>query len=326
MILFTLRRFATIPVVMLVLSLTIFIFMQALPANRNVTLPGVNETGGFYTQYGRWLRAVFRGDLGTSKVFNQPVLEIIWQRLPATMEMALIAFVPIMVLGIALGALAARYRGSFLDRVISVVAITAWSTPTFVFAIWLLVIFYGRFGLFGTGRIADDFALEMVRGTIRPVTNFMLLDSLLNRRMDMFLDGVGRLVLPVTTLVFIMVGRVIQLMRSSMLEVLGKDYIRTARAKGLAEAKLTRKHALKNALIPVLTIAGVTFSGLITGVIVVESVFDIDGVGAWFTVAAATSDTLAVVGFALTIALISLLTNLLVDITYGIADPRIRYD
>jgi dipeptide transport system permease protein len=324
MTLFILRRLATIPIVMVVLSLGIFGLMQFIPPERRVNV-SFGE-GGFAMQYWHWLKEALQGNLGESSGFSQPVLKVLLERLPASAELAIFAFVPMLVVGIWLGSVAALNRGGVVDRLISTFAVLGWSTPTFVFAIWLLVLFYGGFGVFGIGRISDNYSLEIARGAIQTPTNLMTFDALLNGRLDMFFDALEHLVLPVSTLVLIMTGRFTLLMRGSMLEVLKKDYVRTARAKGLAETVISRKHARKNALLPVVTAAGLTFSSLIAGIIIIESVFDIDGVGAWFTVAAATFDTAAVVGFALAISLFTLLVNLLVDLIYGFLDPRIRYD
>jgi dipeptide transport system permease protein len=312
----------TIPLVMVALTLVIFALLQHAQPKAGAG----SRVEAFVRQYWHWLSEALQGNLGSSSGFVQPVTEVLAERLPASTELALFAFLPMLIFGVWLGSVAANHQGGWADRLISAFAVVGWSTPTFVFAIWLLVLFYGGLGAFGIGRIADVYALEIARGTIQTPTHFMTLDALLNGRPDMFLDALAHLVLPVTTLVLLMTGRFTLLMRSSMLEVLKKDYVRTARAKGLAENVVTRKHARKNALIPVVTAAGLTFASLIAGLIVVESVFDLDGVGAWFTVAAVTFDTDAVVGFALAISLITLVVNLIVDLIYGFLDPRIRYD
>jgi dipeptide transport system permease protein len=326
MALYILRRFAMIPAVLLLLSLGIFALVHFIPADIKEASRIELSADPFYKQYGEWLGRLRRGDLGYSRVFQQPVLQVVLERLPASAELAVFAFIPVMGFGIGLGTVAALNRGKALDRLISTVTVIAWSTPAFVCSIWLLVIFYGGLGLFGIGRISDSYTLEMLRGLIDTPTQFMTLDALLNNRMDMLFDALNHLVLPVTTVVFVSVGRVIQVMRAAMLEVLSKDYIRTARAKGLSERRVTRKHARKNALIPVITVAGLTLSSFTAGLIIVEAIFDIDGLGAWFTVAAAQLDVDALVGFALLIATITLLINLVVDILYGLVDPRIRYD
>jgi dipeptide transport system permease protein len=185
---------------------------------------------------------------------------------------------------------------------------------------------YGLAGLFGIGRISSSYAEEIARGTITTPTGFMTVDALLNGRPDMLLNALNHLALPVLTIVMTSFGQIVQVMRDSVLEVMPKDYVRTAKAKGLAPNKIAYKHVLKNAMIPVITVSGLLFSFIITGVTIVETIFGFNGLGAFFTSAAATFDTPVVLGFSLLLALIVLVSNLITDLLYGLFDPRIRYD
>jgi dipeptide transport system permease protein len=338
---FILRRLVMLPVVLFAISLVIVGMLQFIPPERRAAnfirsqrdlqnLDRIIEDYGFdrpfYVQYWLWLREVLQGNLGYSKGAGDTVLASLQKRLPVSAELALFSFIPIMILGIWLGTVAALNRGGFWDNLISNLSIVSWSLPQFVFGIFLLVILYGLAGLFGLGRLSNTYLEEIARGTITTPTGFMTVDALLNGRPDMFVNAVSHLVLPTLTIVVTSVGQIIQVMRDAMLEVMPKDYVRTAKAKGLAPNKVAYKHILKNAVIPVITVSGLLFSFIITGVTVVETIFGFNGLGAFFTSAAATFDTPAVLGFSLLIALVVLVSNLVTDLLYGFFDPRIRYD
>jgi dipeptide transport system permease protein len=341
MLTFTLRRLIMLPVVLFAISLIIVGMLQFIPAERRAAnfvrserelrnIDRVISDYGFdkpfYVQYWAWLREVLQGNLGYSKGEGETVLASLQKRLPVSAELAFFAFVPILLVGIWLGTVAALNRGGFWDNLISNFSIISWSLPQFVFGIFLLVMLYGLAGLFGLGRVSNSYIEEIARGTITTPTGFMTVDALLNGRPDMFFNALSHLVLPVLTIVVTSVGQIIQVMRDAMLEVMPKDYVRTAKAKGLAPNKVAYKHILKNAVIPVITVTGLLFSGIITGVTIVETIFGFNGLGAFFTSAAATFDTPAVLGFSLLIALVVLISNLITDLLYGLFDPRIRYD
>jgi dipeptide transport system permease protein len=341
MLTFLLRRLVMLPVVLFALSLVIVGMLQFIPAERRAAnfvrserelrnIDRVIRDYGFdkpfYVQYWTWLHEVLQGNLGYSRGAGETVLASLQQRLPVSAELALFAFVPILGIGIWLGIVAALHRGGFLDNLISIVSIISWSLPQFVFGIFLLVMLYGLAGLFGIGRISSSYAEEIARGTITTPTGLMTVDALLNGRPDMFLNALSHLALPVLTIVVTSVGQIVQVMRDSVLEVMPKDYVRTAKAKGLAPNKVAYKHVLKNAMIPVITVSGLLFSFIITGVTIVETIFGFNGLGAFFISAAATFDTPVVLGFSLLLALIVLVSNLITDVLYGFFDPRIRYD
>ncbi|MDZ7707008.1 MAG: ABC transporter permease [Trueperaceae bacterium] len=245
---------------------------------------------------------------------------------PASLELALFAVVPIIGLGIWFGTLAALHRNSLLDQVTRVMAILGWSLPTFVFGIWILAALYGGLGWFGIGRVSTRFITAIAQGEITLYTRMMTVDAILNGRFDMLLDALLRLVLPVTTLAVVITAQIMRVMRGSLLDSLSQDYVRTARAKGLSDRIVNLKHARRNALIPVITLSGLTIALLLNGTVVVETIFNYRGLGMWFATAAVQVDIPAVIGFGLVVAIIIVFANLFVDVLYAIVDPRIRYD
>ena len=285
---------------------------------------GLNDP--WYQQYGRWLGQVADGNLGYSSTSSEPVLTTLRERFPPTVELALYSFLPIIGVGIWLGTAAALNRDKLIDQFTRILAIVGWSLPTFVLGIWLLVVFYGGFGILEPGRISTRYAIQIASGGFESYTGFLTLDSLLNGRFDIFWDALKHLILPVITLATVSSAQIMRVMRSSLLDALGQDYVRTARAKGLAERTVNRKHARRNALIPVVTLGGFTLIFLINGIVITETIFNFPGLGQWSAQAAVNLDYAAVLGFAVFTAVIVVIGNLIVDILYGIVDPRIRYN
>jgi len=346
------RRILFIPVVLIGVTLLIVGLMQLLsPAQRaaafvssdaqlkNLDLIidqyGLDEP--FHVQYGNWMQEALTGNLGFSSTSKEPVLTTIRKRLPASAELALVSLIPVIGLGIALGTAAALNRDRFIDQLTRVVAIVGWSLPNFVLGIWLLVIFYGGLGevlrefaggafRLEPGRVSTEISIEIANGTFPIRTNFLLIDSLLAGRPDVFWDALRHLILPVITLAATSSAIIMRVMRSSLLETLSQDYVRTARAKGLTENVVNYKHARRNALIPVITLAGFTLIFLLNGVVITETVFNYPGLGRWFASAAVSLDYPAVMGFTVLTAMIVVVGNLLVDVLYAAVDPRIRYD
>lgn len=341
MLAFILRRFLYLPVVMIGVTLFIVGLMQFLtPTQRAAAfvrseaqmrnLHAIVRQYGldqpFHIQYWHWVREALRGNLGYSRASNEPVITTIRRRLPASAELAILALIPVIGLGIRLGTLAALNRDRFLDQATRVVAIFGWSFPNFVLGIWLLVIFYGGFGILEPGRVSTPYTIAIASGEITLYTRFLTIDSLLNGRLDMFWDVILHLILPVITLAITSSALIMRVMRSSLLDALSQDYVRTARAKGLQEAVVNYKHARRNALIPVITLAGFAFIFLLNGVVITETVFNYPGLGRWFASAAINLDYPGVMGFTLLTAVIVVFGNLAVDVLYAVVDPRIRYD
>lgn len=343
MLVFIARRVLFLPVVFIGVTLAIVLLMQLLtPYQRAAAFVQSEQqirqidsiieqyglTDPWYQQYYRWMSEVFQGNLGFSRTTNEPVLTTLRNRFPATLELAILAIIPVIGVGIWLGTAAALNRDKIIDQVTRVMSIIGWSLPTFVLGIWLLVIFYGALGWFQPGRISTTYLVEIAgtRSGFTHYTRMLSLDALLNGRFDIFLDALKHLVLPVITLAVVQSAQIMRVMRSSLLDALGKDYVRTARSKGLPERVVSHKHARRNALIPVITLAGFTLVGLINGVVITETIFNFPGLGQWAASSAINLDYAAVMGFALFTALMVVLANLLVDVLYGVIDPRIRYD
>lgn len=292
-------------------------------------IPEIIETYGldrpFYVQYGTWLNQVFHGNLGWSTVAHMPVLDAIWSFLPATLELAIFATPIIILAGIFLGSQAAAHKDKPVDHISRVAAIAGWSLPTFWLGLVLLMIFYGYFtGLLPPDRLGHQMSIVVNSGDFVRYTHINTLDAILNLNGPVFVDALRHIILPVTTLSVVSVAFIMRLMRSSMLESLGKGYILTARAKGLAERVVVNKHARRNALIPVITVSGYVFAGLANGVVITETIFTFKGVGWWEAQAALRLDIASILGFALFNALLFVLINLIVDILYTRVDPRVR--
>jgi peptide/nickel transport system permease protein len=267
---------------------------------------------------------VLRGDLGWSHVGRGSVTEVIARRLPATVELALWAGLPMIVIGIFLGVLSAVNHNKIGDQILRVFSIVGWSIPTFVFGLIVLLIFYARLGWFPPERLSDWASRIVQSGEFIRYTQINTLDALLNLRFDIFIDAIKHLVLPVATLAYLGWAQILRVTRSSMLDTLRQDYMTTARSKGLSEQVVIRKHALPNALIPVVTIGGLTMIGLFNGVVITETVFNYPGMGSFLAQAALTLDVVSVLGITLFSSFILVAGNLLVDVLYGVIDPRIR--
>ena len=337
---FIVRRLLALPFVLFGVTLFLVLLMQVLSPyqraasfaqtpNQARNLDAIIEQYGlndpWYQQYGRWLGQVGQGNLGYSRTSREPVITTIRKRFPPTLELTLLAILPIIGVGIWLGTAAALHRDKFIDQFTRVLSIVGWSLPTFVLGIWLLVIFYGGLGILEPGRVSTSASIQIARSSFTSYTGLLTLDSLLNGRFDVFWDALKHLILPVITLSVVSSAQIMRVMRSSLLDALSQDYVRTARAKGLTENTVNHKHARRNALIPVTTLAGITIIFLINGVVITETIFNFPGLGQWAAQAAVNLDYAALLGFTALTAVIVVVGNLLVDIVYGIIDPRIRY-
>jgi peptide/nickel transport system permease protein len=279
----------------------------------------------FWVQYTTWMGQVLRGNLGWSQVGKMPVWDAIWHYLPATLELAIFAAPLIILVGIFLGSQAAAHKDKPIDHGTRVLAIAGWSLPAFWLGLMLMMVFYGYFrGLLPPGRLSDEMNILVNSAQFIRYTHINTLDAILNLNGAVFLDALRHLVLPVITLSVVNVAFIMRLMRSSMLEAMGKGYILTARAKGLDERVVINKHARRNALIPVITVSGYLFAALASGVVVTEMIFNYKGIGWWAWQAAVQMDIPSVLGFALFSAGLFVLVNLIVDILYTRVDPRVR--
>lgn len=277
-------------------------------------------------QTGEIKGGILRGDLGWSKTGKSSVVDVIARRLPATAELAIWAAVPMIGIGIWLGVVSAVNHNKIPDQVLRVFSITGWSIPTFVFGLGVLMIFYARLQWFPPERLSN-WAVQVVRSDVfTQYTRLYTIDSLLNGRFDIFLDALRHLVLPVVTLAYLNWAYLLRVTRSSMLDTLRQDYITTARAKGLSNGVVIWVHAVSNALIPVVTVGGMTLIGLLNGVLITETVFNFPGMGSFMATAAVSLDVVSVLGVTLFSSILLVFGNLAVDVLYGVIDPRIRLE
>ncbi|WP_294737456.1 ABC transporter permease [uncultured Pseudomonas sp.] len=271
-----------------------------------------------YQQYGRYMSDLLHGDLGTSIRTSRPVLEDLKAFFPATLELAVAALLLSVLVGVPLGVLSAVYHNRAIDQIARTLAVTGISTPAFWLGLGLIVLFYGQLGwLPGSGRL--DEGLEPPR----TITGFYLIDSLLAGDIPLFLNALQHLILPAVTLGFVNLGVVARQIRSAMLDQLGEDYIRTARAYGLSRWAVILCHALPNALIPSITVLGLTLGDLLYGAVLTETVFAWPGMGAYVVKSIQSLDFPAVMGFAIMVSFIYVLLNMLIDLLYRVVDPRI---
>ena len=276
------------------------------------------------TQYVNWMKNVLRGDLGWSQIAMMPVSQAIVQFIPATAELVLYSFPLIFRVGIWLGEKSAIKQNKFTDHLTRLLAIIGSAFPTFWSAILLLSLLYGQLQWFPPGRLGEKANWYVIHSNnfIR-YTRLNSIDALLNGEFWIFVDAIRHLILPVFNLVIVSIAFIMRVMRSSMLETLAKGYITTARAKGLNEDEVISKHARRNALIPVITITGPIFAYMISGLVITETVFAVQGIGYWAAKATISLDIASILGFSLFTSVIFALSNLIVDFLYAYVDPRI---
>ena len=270
-------------------------------------------------QYGIYIGKVLQGDLGKSIITRESVLSEFATLFPATIELALCAILFALLLGIPAGILAAVKRNSVLDHGVMGAALTGYSMPIFLWGLLLILLFSVQLDLTPvSGRISVQYFIE-------PTTGFLLIDSLLSEDKGAFLSALSHLILPTIVLGTIPLAVIARMTRSAMLEVMGEDYIRTAKAKGLTGLRVVAVHAFRNALIPVVTVIGLQVGHMFTGAILTETIFSWPGVGKWLIEAISRRDYPVLQGGMLLLGIVVMTVNLLVDITYGIINPRIRH-
>jgi len=271
-----------------------------------------------WVQYGKYVGRVLHGDLGQSMITQVPVLEEFSSLFPATAELAVCAILFALLLGLPAGLLAAVRRNSIFDHGVMGLSLTGYSMPIFWWGLLLILLFSVQLGWTPvSGRIDVAYFIE-------PRTGFLLIDSLLSDQEGAFGSALSHLILPTVVLGTQPLAIIARMTRSAMLEVLGEDYIRTARAKGLPTWRVVAVHALRNALIPVVTVVGLQVGVLFTGAILTETIFSWPGVGKWMIDAIGRRDYPVLQGGLLLLGSMVMLTNVLVDITYGLINPRVR--
>ena len=270
-------------------------------------------------QYGLFLKDAFTGDLGNSIATGRPVIAELLARFPATLELTAFAMLVAVLVGVPVGVISAVKQYSILDKITSVLALTGISMPIFWLAMILIVIFGVKLELLPfPGRLSSGV-------TIQAFTGLVLVDSLLFGNFAAFWDGLKHLIMPALALGTIPMAVIMRMTRSSMLEVMGEDYVRTARAKGVVPWRVVSKHALRNALLPTVTVIGLQVGLLMGGAIVTETIFSWPGVGQIAYESVNRRDYAMIQGVVLYGALLFVLVNLVVDILYAVLDPRVRY-
>lgn len=337
---YVLRRLLLMVPVVLGTVIMIFAIMQLVPAEGRATIfardvnqlrdiPRIIEkfhlNDPFYVQFYFWLGELVQGNLGFSVSARLPVVRALAEFFPNTAELAIYSVIPIILGGIWLGSAAAIRKDKATDQILRVTAITGYSLP--IFWLGLLLLFFSSSVLNSTPEGLVSTAYIVTIGDPQQFTRYTYLlsiDALLNGRFDIFVDVAAHLALPVLTLSFASWAVLMRIMRSSMLETLGKDYVRTARAKGALERDVIRKHARRNAMIPIATVSGLTFAGLLNGVVITEFIFNRPGLGRWALEAVLRFDYPGILGFTLFNAVLLVTANLIVDVLYAYIDPRIR--
>ena len=314
-------------------TLISFSFIRLLPGDPIVVMAGergisaeryqeLSEQFGYdrplITQYLDYLWGVLHGDLGQSFVTKKPVWDEFFALFPATLELSICAMIFAVGLGLPAGVIAAVYRGKFFDRALMSTALVGYSMPIFWWALLLIIVVSGMLGWTPvSGRISLLYYFNNSTG-------FMLIDSLMSGQKGAFASALHHLVLPTIVLGTIPLAVIARQTRSAMLEVLSEDYIRTARAKGLSPYRVNGGHALRNALIPVITVIGLSVGTLLAGAILTETIFSWPGIGKWMVDSIFRRDYPVVQGGLMLIAVMVMIVNLTVDVLYGLINPKIR--
>ena len=336
------KRLAALPLVLLCLTALIFSLVLFLgPYERlAVFIPNADVVGGnipfdqlvhqygldqpFYVQYWSWLGGLLHGNLGWSPSAGMPVAEALAKYFPATLELMLAGALLVFPGGIWLGMRAATHHNRLSDQSARVGTILGVSLPEFIFGLLLMVVFYGWLGWLPPGRFSQWAEDAIYLSSFRRYTGMTSVDGLLNGRLDIAFDGLRHLLLPALAYSIGLLSTVLRMTRSSLLETLNKEYVMTARAKGLLERVVIRKHALRNALLPVVTLGGTIVARMLGGAVIVETVFNYHGMGMFIVSAAQGLDFPAILGASLLIGVIIIVTNLVIDILYVVLDPTVE--
>lgn len=333
MLRYTLRRLIALIPVLFGVSLIVFLFLHLIPGDPASAMLGDHATPDAIArlraaygldqplpaQYALYVSHLVQGDLGRSIRTSQPVTAEMAQRFPATLELTIVAMLFAVLIGLPAGIVSAWRRGSAVDYASVVFALAGVSMPIFWLGLMLA-------WLFGVQLKVLPFSARLDTGAhFTPITNLIVVDALLQRNWTILGQAIRHLVLPALALSTVPMAIVARMTRGAMIEVLHQDYVRTARAKGLADRVVVGKHALRNALLPVVTIVGLQVGTLLSGAILTETIFSWPGIGRWVYESIGLRDYPVVQSMTLVIAVIFVLTNLLVDLSYAWLDPRVRY-
>lgn len=337
------RKIMSIPITFLGITFILFSAINILPpetlatayssSDKELTNEEISEIikkydldASIIKKYSNWLKRTFTGDLGYSQTAKMDVLKAVKTYIPATIELTVFSIIPIFLIGNFLGVLSARRKGELVDKIISSVSSFFYSIPSFIIGIFLLLIFYGIFGIFEPGRYSAYTDIMISSLSFKKYTGLMIIDSILNADIRVLMDSLKHLFLPAFSIFLGTSAVFIKITRTSVIEELNKDYVRTLRAKGLDEDYIMKKHIKKNILIPQLTVGGLQLIRLLGGVVITETIFDWPGIGSWGVKCALRLDISGVMGFAIVVSALFLIGNLIIDILYSVVDPRIRYE
>ena len=334
MLQYLIRRLVTLAITLIGIMVVTFFISMVVPLDPLASLAGpqapqetvdrLRVLYGFdqpvYVQFYKYADRLLHGDLGASFQTGRSVMEDIIYYFPATLELATFSLIIAILTGIPLGVLSAVYRNSPIDHFSRVLSLIGVSMPVFWLGLVLLLVFYFRLGWFPEPGRLDIMLIEPDR-----VTGMLLVDSIIARDWEVLWDAIRHLALPATVLGLYGLAGIARIVRSSMLDVLSQEYIKTARIKGLTEFLVLTRHALRNALVPAVTVIGLTYGGLLEGSVLTETIFSWPGLGRYLATAFLTLDLNAVVGGTMMVALTYCLVNLLVDLVYAFLNPKIRY-
>ena len=332
---YIIQRFMWMIVSLIGISLITFVVSHMVPADPIKAVAGIRAKGEqveelrrlygldkpLHEQYLRWVANLARGDLGMSIRTGQPVLEDLRRYAPATAELSLAAMFLTILVGLPLGVVSALQKDRFLDHASRAIALSGVSMPIFWVALLLQILFFSRLGWFPA-----DGRLDIMLGPPPQVTGLYTVDSLLAGDLETFKSAAVHLVLPAITLAFGSLAILTRMVRASMLDVLGEDYVRTARAKGLSERRVIVFHALRNALIPTTTTMALLMGAMMGGVFLVELMFSWPGLGFYAMRSISLIDFPAIMGVAILMTTIYAVFNFLADLLYGLLDPRISVE
>ncbi len=340
---YILRRILLIPLTFLGITFIIFSAINMLPSqilasgystsDKELTREEIENIikkyeldKGFISRYAWWISRAVRGDLGYSHAAGMKVVDALRFYLPATCELAIFAILPVFIIGNWLGLRSAVKKGSLFDKMVQFISTFFYSMPSFIIGIILLYVFYGVVGVFKPQRYSLETEILISTGQFIRYTGFMIFDSILNFNLKVLLDSLLHILGPATAIFIGSFAVFVKITRVSTLDELGKDYVRTLKAKGLDDNYIINHHIRKNILIPQITVGGLQLIKLLGGVVITETVFDWPGIGSWGVKCALQLDISGIMGFSMLVAFLFLVGNLIIDILYVFVDPRIRYE
>lgn len=345
---FLIRRFLAIPTSLVIITLVLYGGVMLTPPEARATLyypPNMNSNlseerihqfqeqiikryhlrDPFLVQYGYWVKSLFDGTWGYSPAMREAVLPALLQRTPITLELSIYSLLFLIPLGLVSGVIAGWKRSGTFDRLFRGVAFLSTSTPSFILALFLLSIFYIQLGWFAPGRISTHYGFEISQESFRQVTGMLTIDSLLNGRLDIFLDAWKHLVMPVFTLSLYHWATLGRIARASIINERGKEYILAARARGIAERRVIWHHTFYNILPPSLTSIALSATSIVTGVFVTEIIFNFNGISRIIIAAmSGVPDAPSALGFSVYSVLMVLTLMFLLDVLQAVVDPRVR--